>query len=86
MRPVRTHCETKFNLPNKDCSSFLLQTCFASQSNTNCEISANLCSSIDIVKLLYQIKFPQKTFLCLADKPFRPIPQNHIGHEYALNY
>jgi hypothetical protein len=39
IRPGRTHCETKFNLPNKDCKSFLLQTCFVSQSNTNCEIS-----------------------------------------------
>jgi hypothetical protein len=35
--------------PNKDCKLFLLQTCFVSQSNTNCEISAYLCSSIDIV-------------------------------------
>jgi hypothetical protein len=51
---------------------------------TNCKISANLCSSIDIVNFFVSNKIPKKSFLFLVDKPFRPIPQNRNKKRIAV--
>jgi hypothetical protein len=70
IRPGRTHYETNSTYPIKIAILFLLQTYFVSQSNTNCEISANLCSSIDIVKFFASNKIPTKIIFVFGGQAF----------------